>query len=272
MRSQPATLQRPQELMRRPHASTRAAYRLWQRNAGLYRRAWKVHALPGFVEPVLYLLAMGLGLGLYVGDRIMGVEYVAFIAPGLTAGAAMNAAIFDVTFGVFVKVRFWKLYDAVITTPVEPQDVALGELLWATTRAVIYGTVFLLVTAAFGHVSSPWAVLVPAASALIGLVFGLIGLIVTALMPSINMFAYFFTLFIMPLFLFSGIFFPVTNLPVAAQPIAWLTPLHHGVELMRALALTGQPMAAAGHALWLLALAALLYPPALNLLRRRLVV
>lgn len=272
MRSQPATLQRPQELLRRPGASSRGAFRLWQRNAGLYRRSWKVYALPGFIEPVMYLLAMGLGLGLYIGDRIMGVEYVAFIAPGLTAGAAMNAAIFEVTYGVFVKVRFWKLYDAVITTPVEPQDVALGELLWATTRAVLYGTVFMLVTAAFGYVTSPWAVLVPAATALIGLSFGLIGLLVTALMPSINMYAYFFTLFIMPLFLFSGIFFPVTNLPAAAQPIAWLTPLHHGVELMRALVLTGEPMTAASHALWLLAVSALLYPPAINLLRRRLVV
>jgi lipooligosaccharide transport system permease protein len=269
--SQPATFHRPQELLRRPNVSVHGAIRLWQRNAGLYRRAWKAYALPSFFEPVLYLLAMGLGLGLYIGDRILGVEYVAFIAPGLIAAAAMNGAIFEVTFGVFVKVRFWRLYDAVITTPVEPQDVPAGEALWATTRALIYGTAFLLVTALFGYMQTFWAVLIPVAVALVGACFSLIGLIVTARMPSINLFSYFFTMFIMPLFLFSGIFFPVTDLPAAAQPIAWLTPLHHGVELMRALALTGDMTSAAGHALWLLVVSAVLYPPAMNMISRRLV-
>lgn len=271
MASRPATLDRPLELWRRPRASVHGALRLWQRNATLYRRAWKVNVFPNFIEPVMYLLAIGLGLGLYIGDRILGVDYVVFIAPGLIAASAMNGAVFDATFNVFVKLRFAHLYDAIITTPLEPQDVALGELLWATTRAAIYGTAFLLVTLALGYVATPWAVLVPAAVALIGACFGLIGLIVTSRIPAIDLFSYFFTMFVTPLFLFSGIFFPVSDLPQAAQPIAWITPLHHGVELLRALTLTGDLAVAGSHALWLLAVAALLYAPAVNLLRRRLV-
>jgi lipooligosaccharide transport system permease protein len=271
MESRPATFHRPHELLRRPAVSTHGAVRLWQRNATLYRRSWMRHALPTIVEPLLYLMAMGLGLGLYIGDRIFGVEYVAFIAPGLIAAAAMQGAIFEVTIGVFVKVRFWRLYDAVITTPLEPQDVALGEALWATTRSTLYGTAFLLVTTVLGYIVSPWAILVPAAAALVGMCFSLIGLIVSARMPAIDLFGYFFSMFVMPLFLFSGIFFPVTDLPAAAQPIAWMTPLHHGVELMRALALTGNPASAAGHALWLVVANVILYAPAVNMLKRRLV-
>jgi lipooligosaccharide transport system permease protein len=262
---------RPPALWRWPAASTTGALRLWRRNATLYRRAWRRNILPNFFEPVLYLLSIGLGLGLYVGRSILGVDYVVFIAPGLIAAAAMNGAVFEVTYNVFVKLRFAKLYDAIVTTPLEPEDVALGELLWAVTRSLIYGLAFLTVTAALGYVESGWAVLAPLGVALVGLAFGLIGLIVTSLIPSIDLYSYFFTLFVTPLFLFSGIFFPISDLPDALQPVAWLTPLLHGVELLRALCLSGNLAAAAGHALWLACFSALLYPPAINLLRRRLI-
>jgi len=261
----------PLALWRWPAVSATGALRLWRRNALLYRRSWRRNVLPNFFEPVLYLLSMGLGLGLYVGDKILGVDYVVFIAPGLIAAAAMNGAVFEVTYNVFVKLRFAKLYDAVVTTPLEPEDVALGELLWAITRSLIYGLAFLAVTAVLGYVRSELVLFAPFAIALIGLAFGAIGLIVTGQIPSIELYSYFFTLFITPLFLFSGIFFPVDVLPAAVQPIAWLTPLHHGVELLRALCLTGDPLSALGHAAWLLTFSALLYPPAINLLRRRLI-
>ncbi|HVL99387.1 MAG TPA: ABC transporter permease [Egibacteraceae bacterium] len=259
-------------LLRPPNASLRAATRLWRRNMTLYRRSWHRNILPNFFEPLLYLVSIGLGLGLFIGEQILGVDYVVYIAPGLAAAAAMNGAVFEVTYNVYVKLRYYHLYDAVVTTPLEPEDVALGELLWATTRSFIYGTAFLLVIAALGYVRSPAALLAPLAVVLIGGAFALIGMIVTTLMPGIDFFSYFFTLFITPLFLFSGIFFPVEVLPAAAQPIAWLTPLHHGVEIVRALLLTGEVRAVAGHALWLAVFSALLYAPAVNLFRRRLVV
>lgn len=265
------------DLWRLPRISPRGAARMWQRDLTLYRRSWKVNVLPNFFEPLLYLVAIGLGLGLYVGRQIGDVPYIDFIAPGLVAAAAMNGAVFEVTFNVFVKLRFAKLYDAIITTPLEPEDVAAGEIAWGVTRSLIYGTAFLLVTAALGYVSSPLAVLAPFGVLLVGLAFALIGIIFTSLVPLIDMFSYFFTLFVTPLFLFSGIFFPITDLPAAVRPIAWFTPLHHGVELLRALCLGGSQGlladlgTAAEHGLWLLVFCAVLVPPAVNLLRRRLV-
>jgi lipooligosaccharide transport system permease protein len=259
-------------LLRPPSVSPRRARRMWERDLTLYRRSWKLNVLPNFFEPILYLLSIGLGLGLYIGDRILGVDYVEFIAPGLAAAAAMNGAVFEATFNVFVKLRFAKLYDAVITTPLEPEDVAVGELAWAVTRSFIYGTAFLAVMLVLGFVHSPWALLAPVGLLLTGVAFGLIGLIFTSLIPQIDLFSYFFTLFITPLFLFSGIFFPIARLPAAAQPVAWFTPLHHGVELVRALTLTGDAGLAGLHGLWLLGFSALLYAPAVNLMRRRLVV
>jgi lipooligosaccharide transport system permease protein len=244
--------------------------RMWKRDALLYKRSWKRNVLPNFFEPLLYLLSIGLGLGVYVSNQILGVAYADYIAPGLAAAAAMNGAVFETTFNVFVKLRFAKLYDAVITTPLEPEDVAAGELLWAVTRSVIYGTAFLIVMAVLGYVHY-WAVIfAPAAAALVGLSFGLIGLVFTALTPTIDLFSYFFTLFITPLFLFSGVFFPVSRLGSAAF-VAWFSPLYHGAELMRGLILTGDLGWAAAHALWLVLFSALVFPPAINLMRRRLV-
>jgi lipooligosaccharide transport system permease protein len=257
-------------LWRPPRVWLPGTVRMWKRDALLYKRSWKRNVLPNFFEPLLYLLSIGLGLGVYVSNQILGVAYADYIAPGLAAAAAMNGAVFETTFNVFVKLRFAKLYDAVITTPLEPEDVAAGELLWAVTRSVIYGTAFLIVMTALGYVHYWAVILAPAAAALVGLSFGLIGLIFTSLTPTIDLFSYFFTLFITPLFLFSGIFFPVSRLGSAAF-VAWFSPLYHGAELMRGLILTGDLGWAAAHALWLILFSALVLPPAINLMRRRLV-
>lgn len=245
---------------------------MWQRNAVLFRRGWRLFVIPNFFEPVLYLLSIGLGLGLYVGQQIMGVDYVVFIAPGLAAASAMNGAVFEVTYNVYVKLQYLKLYDAVITTPLEPEDAAAGEIMWAVTRSLMYGVSFVIVMALLGYVRSPLAVLAPVGLALIGIGFASLGMVVTATIPRMELYTYFFTLFITPMFLFSGIFFPIERLPVAAQPVAWFTPLHHGVEMMRALLLTGEAAVAGGHALWLAGFCLLIFPPAINLFRRRLVV
>jgi lipooligosaccharide transport system permease protein len=183
----------------------------------------------------------------------------------------MNGAVFETTYSVFIKLRFGRLYDAVITTPLEPEDCALGELMWAVMRSLIYGSTFVLVMLVLGYVRSPWVLAAPVGIALTGLAFALIGLVYTALIPQIEQFSYFFTLFITPLFLFSGVFFPFEDLPVAARWFGWLTPLHHGVETLRALTLTGKPAVAASHALWLLVFSALLFAPAVNLFRRRMI-
>jgi lipooligosaccharide transport system permease protein len=263
---------RPQDLWRWPRVFWGGAYRMWLRDLTLYRRAWKRTVLPNFFEPLLYLLSIGFGLGLYVGTKILGVKYALFLAPGLAAAAAMNGAIFETTYNVFVKLRFAKLYDAVITTPLEPEDVAVGEIMWAVTRSLIYGSSFLVVMGALGYIRSPLAILAPLAVVVIGTAFALVGMLFTALVPDIDLYSVFFTLFITPLFLFSGIFYPVQNLPQALQPVVWFSPLYHAGVLLRSLTLTGDIEAAALNALWMLGLALLLFAPVVNLLRRRLVV
>lgn len=257
-------------LLRMPDVRLRSAWRLWQRNASIYSRTWKINILPNFFEPFLFLLAMGLGLGGYLA-RFEGVRYMDFIAPGLAATAAMYGTTFEVTFNCFVKMQFGKVYDAVMSTPLSIEDVGLGELLWGTTRALIYGLAFLGVAAAFGVIHSWHAVFSPAAIALIGMMFSVIGLAFTVVVPMIDYLSYYWTLFITPMFLFSGIFFPLERLPAWVETVAWFTPLYHGVSLMRALLLTGDAAAALLSAGWILVVTGALFVLPLNLLHRRLV-
>ncbi|HEX6262380.1 MAG TPA: ABC transporter permease [Actinomycetota bacterium] len=257
-------------LLRPPDVRLRSAFRLWQRNATIYRRTYKMNLLPNFFEPFLYLLAMGLGLGAYL-SQVEGIRYIDFIAPGLVATAAMFGTSYDVTFNAFVKLRFGKVYDAVMSTPLTPEDIALGELLWGTTRAFIYGVVFLIIASFFGVVHSWLALLAPLAIALIGMMFSVIGLAFTAVVPLIDYFTYYWTLFITPMFLFSGIFFPLDRLPDWVQSVAWFIPLHQAVNLMRALMLHGDLGAAAAAAAWIVVLTAALGVLPLNLLRRRMI-
>jgi lipooligosaccharide transport system permease protein len=257
-------------ILARPDVRLGSAWRLWQRNASIYRRTYKLNILPNFFEPLLYLVAMGLGLGAYLA-RIRGIDYIDFIAPGLVATAAMYGTSFEVTFNAFVKMQFGKVYDAVMATPLSIEDIGLGEILWGTTRALIYGTVFLIIASLFGVAHSWLVVFAPVAIGLIGLLFSVIGLAFTAVIPLIDFFTYYWTLFITPMFLFSGIFFPLDRLPGWVEPVAWFVPLHQGVNLMRALMLTGDAGAALASATWLLFASALLFVLPLNLLHRRLV-
>jgi len=257
-------------IFRKPDVRLRAAWRLWQRSATIYKRTYKFNILPNFFEPFFYLLAMGLGLGAYL-TRLQGVDYIDFIAPGLAASAAMFGATFEVTYNAFVKLTYGKVYDAIVTTPLTPEDIALGELLWATTRATLYGVLFIIVAAGFGVVHTPLVALAPLGIALIGMHFAVLGLTYTMLIPIIDFFSYFWTMVMTPMFLFSGIFFPLDRLPEWAQTVAWFVPLHQAVNMMRALVLTGDAAAAAAGAAWLIVTTAILFVVPLNLLRRKLV-
>jgi len=213
---------------------------VWMRNATVYRHTWVRNILPNFFEPLLFLLGMGMGLGAYLESGLEGRAYVAYIAPGLLASAAMNGAVFEVTYNVFVKMNFARLYDAYLGTPATVADVVFGEILWAVTRSLIYGLAFLAILAAltvagYPILTSPAALLMPFAIALVGAQFALIGLLFTSAVDQIDLYSYFFTLFVTPLFLFSGVFFPVTRFPHGPE-IAWFTPLYHAVRLMRGLA------------------------------------
>ena len=267
---QPVRAGKAPSVFRVPDVRLRSAIRLWQRNAAIYRRTYKMNILPNFFEPFFYLLAMGLGLGAYL-SRIKGVDYIDFIAPGLVATAALFGTSFEVTFNAFVKMQFGKIYDAVMATPLSIEDIGLGELLWGTTRATIYGALFLAITTLFGVIHSWHAVFGPIAIFLIGLMFSVIGLAFTAIIPLIDYFTYYWTLFITPMFLFSGVFFPLDRMPHWVQSVAWFVPLHQGVELMRALTLTGDWAQAAESGAWILVVTAGLFVLPLNLLYRRMV-
>lgn len=232
------------------------AMAVWWRNVVVYRHTWVKNILPNFFEPLLYLMGMGLGLGYYVGEGIDGGDYVAFIGPGLLASAAMNGAVFETTYNMFVKMYFARLYDAFLCTPAQIKDVAFGELLWATTRSLIYGLGFCVVLAGLTLAGYPilksWTAifLIPAAG-LIGMMFGLIGQLFTASIRTIDLYSYFYTLFITPMFLFSGIFFPTSRFPYGDE-VAFFTPLYHGVRVCRALATGGWTMDATISTLWML--------------------
>lgn len=257
-------------LLRKPDLDVKGAARLWRRNASIYRRTYLFNVVPNFFEPFFYLLAMGLGLGAYL-TNVEGIDYIDYIAPGLVATAALYGASFEVTFNCFVKMHFGKVYNAVATTPLTPEDIAFGEILWATTRALIYGTIFSMVAALFGVMHSPLALLLPVAIALTGLMFSVIGLTYCAIVPLIDYFSYYWTMYITPMFLFSGIFFPLDRMPEWLQTAAWFVPLHHAVDMMRALTLTGDLSRAAGSALWMLVLTLAMLVLPMNLMRRRLV-
>ncbi len=214
----------------------RRAGLLIERNLLVYRRGWLV-IVSGFFEPVFYLLSIGLGIGALVGSVVVGgaeIPYTAFVAPALLASSAMNGAIYDSTFNVFFTLNYAKTYDAILATPVGVGDVALGEIGWALIRGGIYAAAFLLVMLALGMVLSPWAVLAFPAALLVGFAFGAVGMAATSFMRSWQDFDL-VQLVILPLFLFSATFYPITTYPEPIQVLVQLTPLYHGVDLIRGL-------------------------------------
>jgi len=214
----------------------RRAGLLIERNLVVYRRGWLV-IVSGFFEPLFYLLSIGVGIGALVGDVAIGgqpVAYTAFVAPALLASSAMNGAIYDSTFNVFHKLRYAKIYDAILATPVGVGDVAVGEIGWALMRGGIYATAFLLVMAVLGMVLSPWAILALPAALLLGFAFGAVGMAATSYMRTWQDFDL-IQLAILPLFLFSATFYPITTYPEPIRLLVQLTPLYHGVDLIRGL-------------------------------------
>src|SRR3954468_8219992 len=149
------------------------AFAVWRRNAAMYRRTWKLNILPNFFEPVFYLLSIGLGVGAYIND-MGGSSYLGFLAPGLVCVAAMNGASYEVTYNIYVRLTFEKAYDAMLTTPIEPDDVLAGEVFWAVTRACVYGGCFFTVVALFGLTPFPSSLLAILVIPIAGLLFATI--------------------------------------------------------------------------------------------------
>jgi lipooligosaccharide transport system permease protein len=245
------------------------AFRVWQRHLTVYTKLYKSSIALNFVEPVLYLAALGLGLGAFVKE-INGVPYVNFIAPGIIASSSMFAAIYECTYGTYVRMTFQKTFDAILATPVNIDDLVAGELMWGATKSVLYGTIIMIVISLFGLVDSPAIILAIPVLFISGLVFSEISMIVTATVPGIDSFNYFYTLLMTPMFLFSGIFFPLDHLPSVVYTIAFFTPLYHLVNICRSFS-SGQIFISSWDLVWMLVVAALLAPYPFRLMRRRII-
>lgn len=218
---------------------SRRSIHLIERSLMIYRRGWLV-IVSGFFEPLFYLFSIGFGIGALVGS-VPGpdgqpVSYQAFIAPALLASSAMNGAIFEVTFNVYGKLRWDKVYDAVLATPLGVGDIALGEIGWALIRGFLYAIGFVAVMLVLGLVRSPLFVLAIPAAMLLGFAFAAVGMAATTFIRSWQDFDL-IQLILLPLFLFSATFYPVSTYPEAIRVIIQLTPLYHGVDLIRSLSL-----------------------------------
>ena len=217
---------------------SRGSLHLVERHARVYRHAWLM-LVSGLLEPLFYLLSIGVGLGQLVG-HVAGphgpVSYTAFVAPALLASSSMNGALFDSTFNVFFRLKYAKLYDATLATPMRPGDVALGEITWALIRGGLYACAFMVIMLAMGLVHSAWAVLDVPVALLIGFAFAATGMAGTTYMRSWQHFE-FVTLATLPMFLFSASFYPLDVYPEPVQLVVQVTPLYQGVALLRDLTL-----------------------------------
>ncbi len=222
-----------------PGASMSPPLRLLERNLVAWRGMWLIF-VSVMVEPVFFLFSIGVGVGQLVGDITLSsgqvVSYREFVAAGLLASSAMMGPVFDSTFNFFVKLKYIHTYQAVLATPMGPRDVVVGELLWSLVRATLYAAAFLVAIVVMGLTSSWWAVLCVPVALLIGFAFAGAGLGATTFMRSFIDFDL-VNLFIIPMFLFSGVFFPVTQYPTGLQWVVQCTPLYQGVALERSLIL-----------------------------------
>ena len=253
---------------------SRRLLRVWQRNLVVYRRIWKVNFLVPLLEPIFYLVAFGVGFSGLVGDVLYAGEemsYVAFIAPALLATAIMFNSFFETTYASFVRMYYQKTFDAMLATPLSLEEIITAEILWGATKSVMAAALMLVVIALFGLVRLPEGLLVLPLAFLGGMAFGAVGMYFTGITPSIDMFNLPMFLFVTPLFLFSGTFFPVAGLPEWAQLVAQLSPLYHLVEVSRFAALgrmEAAPLVSLGY---LLAFSAVFFILAMRAMRRRLI-
>jgi lipooligosaccharide transport system permease protein len=198
-----------------------------------YRTIWKAMTFSSVLEPIVYLLAFGVGLGATIVDRVEGLEYVEFVGTGMVATATIFSSALPAMFGTFVKHHFQRTYDAILAAPVDVEELVTAEMMWIGLRASVYGCFPLFAAMAFGLDPSPGMLLVPIFCFVTGLAFAAFGIAVAGTVEKIDQFNYVTTLVVTPLFLVAGTFFPISELPQGVQVASQFNPLHHLVELVR---------------------------------------
>lgn len=252
---------------------SRRAWRVWQRNFDVYGATWKVNFIPPLLEPLLFLFAFGFGLGQMVKSVDYGgteVSYLRFIAPGLIAVAVMNHSFFETTYASFVRMYYQKTFDAILSTPLTVEDIILGEMLWAATKALFAGTIIMAVISLFGLMDYPHSLLIIPLTVVAGFTFAGIGMCFTAIVKTIEMFNFPVFLFITPMFLFSSVFFPLTVLPPWAQTLAGFLPLTQLVTIVRDLAFGRVTAEVFVNLLWLVLVGAVCSTAGIVMMKKRL--
>ncbi len=212
------------------------AFKVWYRDMYVYKRTWLINFLTPILEPVLYVVAFGFGLGAMISMLVYEgykINYLTFVAPAIISITALNYSFFETTYGSFVRMYYQKTFDGIISTPLSAEDVILGEILWGATKSVISGSLMLIVIASLKLVVFPSALFIIPVCLLSGLVFGGLGMVFTSVTPRIDMFNIPVFVIFLPMYFFSGTFFPLTNLPNWAQMIAQVFPLTHLTLLIR---------------------------------------
>ena len=248
--------------------------RVWQRNFRVYQKTWKISFVPPLLEPLFYLAAFGVGLGGLVGVLSYGGKptgYTAFIAPALVAINIMQSSFFENTFGSFVRMYYQKTFDAMLATPLTIEEIITGEILWGATKSVIGTALMMIIISFFGLLQFPHALLLLPVAFLGGFAFACAGMVCTAIVPTIETLNLPIFLFITPMFLFSGTFFPLNNLPGWAQLFAQILPLTHLVELCRAFSLGRLQASNFTSIAYLVVWSVILFPIAITGMRKRLV-
>ena len=252
-----------------PPRISRRFLQVWRRNFLVWRKLAIPSMLGNLADPMLYLLALGYGLGALVG-KIDGLPYITFLAAGTVCFSTMNTATFESLYSAFSRMHVQRTWEAIMNAPLNLDDVLLAEAFWAAAKSMLSGVAILAVIWLLGLSNSPLTLWIIPLSLLIGLTFASLGLVMNALSPSYDFFLYYFTLFITPMVLFCGVFFPVDKLPPALQALSAALPLSHAVDLVRPLVSGTVPPRAGLHVLVLFAYAVAAFQVALILSRRRL--
>ncbi len=261
--------------MNRPSSLSWRLLRVWRRDWLVTRRSWLIGFLTPLLEPVLYIASLGFGFRLLIPEiqyEGLTLTYVAFMAPAIIATNIMYTAFMENSFSSFVRMYYQKTYDAIMATPLSVDEIIAGEIVWGATKSLMTATIMTAVLSTFGLVHYPSGLGIILLAFMGGLLFGCIGMIFTGIVKSIEMFNLPIFLFITPMYLFSGTFFPLENLPAWAQVFAWFLPLSHLVTLARNLCLGTLTWAQALFSgSYLLVATALLFPIAIRIMRRRLI-
>jgi lipooligosaccharide transport system permease protein len=242
---------------------------VWRRNQLVWRKLAIASVLGNIADPLLYMVALGYGIGAFVPE-VGGMKYIAFIGTGMVCQSAMFTSSFEAMYSAFSRMHVQRTWDAIINAPISLDDVVLAEWIWAASKAVVSTTAILTVILGLGFGHSWYALWIIPLGFLVGLTFGAFGLVMNALAPSYDFFTYFFTLVLTPGLLLSGVFFPVTQMPVPLQAVAGILPLKHAIDLARPLLTDDVPADILLHVGVLLAYACAAYYVALVLTRRRL--